>query len=92
MIFYSRNLRFKPTTKNSRKKNAGHFPHDTDVFFSPTGRDMSFDPRLLVFEFLCNIMLRKSQAWWLGYTLENERLEHNNGGLEDDFPLELGDF
>eukprot|EP00434_Breviolum_minutum_P024654 symbB.v1.2.021773.t1/scaffold1821.1/size219240/12 len=27
-----------------------------------SGRDMSFDPRLLVFEFLCNIMLRKSQV------------------------------
>ena len=33
------------------------------VSFFP-GRDMSFDPRLLVFEFLCNIMLRKSQACW----------------------------
>jgi len=27
-----------------------------------SGRDMSYDPRLLVFEFLCNIMLRKSQV------------------------------
>ena len=81
------------TTKKQQEKNAGHFPHDTDVFFFlPAGRDMSFDPRLLVFEFLCNIMLRKSQACRLGYALENERLEHNNGGLEDDFPLELGDF
>lgn len=29
---------------------------------SQSGRDVVFDPRLLVFEFLCNIMLRKSQV------------------------------
>ena len=26
------------------------------------------------------------------YTLENQRLEPKNGGLEDDFPFQLGDF
>ena len=41
-----------------------HFPMTPGVVSFSPGRDMSFDPRLLVFEFLCNIMLRKSQACW----------------------------
>ncbi|CAJ1442957.1 unnamed protein product [Effrenium voratum] len=31
-------------------------------FIEPRGSEVSYDPRLLVFEFLCNIMLRKSQV------------------------------
>ena len=38
----------------------------------------------------------RTRSWWkngntLLYTPENERLEHNNGGLDDVFSFQLGD-